>query len=101
MAIGTKIYMVIATQDNAGGATDGYKWINDGGLGDLTPQAQIFGGYFPKTAHVVKINANSAQLAVTGVRKAHGEGWNVNNYEVFECESAAGTAANTYETLKA
>ncbi len=103
MAIGTKIYMVIATQGNSGGATDGYKWLNDGGKGDTPPteQAQVFGGFFPKTAHVVKINANSAQLAVTGARKAYGEAWNVNSYEVFECESAPGTAANTYETLKA
>ncbi len=103
MAIGTKIYMVVATQANAGAATDGYKWLNDGGKGVASEpeQAQVYGGYFPKTAHVVKVNANSAQLAVTGVRKAYGDGWNVQSYEVFECESAPGTAANTYETLKA
>ena len=101
MAIGTKIYMVVATQGQSGGATDGYFWENDGGKGDKTEQARAFGGYYPKTAHVVKINANSAQLAVTGARKAYGEGWNTAKYEVFECESAPGTAANTYEVLGA
>ncbi len=101
MAIGTKIYLVIATQDNAGAATDGYLWENDGGKGDKTEQAKMFGGLFPKTAHVFKVNANSAQLAVSGAKKAYGEGWNVGKYEVFECESAPGTAANTYESLTA